>query len=478
MNYATRKALLLTVVAFAAAGLAWAVLFWWQNFRGIGPAVGRPVGDVADLIAEDRSPIVPPNAAFGVEVFARGIGPARDLALDESGAILVSVPAEGKVLALLPDGDGDGVADRIVTVVDGLDRPHGLAQRCLDGRCVLYVAEEGRVSRFAYDLETHTADAPETLAELPQGGRHTTRSLLLLTPPEGDRLLVSIGSSCDVCHETDERRAAVYEVDLAEGGLAPFAAGLRNSVFLAQHPVTGDVWATEMGRDFLGDDLPPDEVNILERGRDYGWPTCYGKNVHDTVFDKNTYIRDPCEEPTETASHVDLPAHVAPLGLAFIPEEGWPEEWWHHLLVAEHGSWNSSVPVGYKVVRIPLDAEGRQIGPAEDFITGFLTPQDELFGRPVDMLIFPGGTLYVSDDKAGVVYRFTWRGEAQGNTDADGCVVTGCSDHVCADEAVMTTCEWREEYACYKDARCERQADGRCGWTETAELLSCLSTSR
>ncbi len=166
-----------------------------------------------------------------------------------------------------------------------------------------------------------------------------------------------------------------------------------------------------MGRDLLGDNIPPDEINIIEEGKNYGWPICYGKNIHDDQFDKNTYIRNPCMEPFETPSSIDLQAHSAPLGLAFFPEEGWPEEYWHDLLVAYHGSWNRTEPTGYKIVRMRLDNEGKYEA-TEDFITGWLNGKNEALGRPVDILIQPGGLMYISDDKAGVIYRITYREKA------------------------------------------------------------------
>lgn len=168
-----------------------------------------------------------------------------------------------------------------------------------------------------------------------------------------------------------------------------------------------------MGRDNLGDDLPPDEINIIERPSagsgqssipNFGWPICYGKNIHDTNFDKNTYIRNPCMEPFETPSFIDLPAHSAPLGLAFVPEEGWPEEWWYNILVAYHGSWNRSTPTGYKIARLKMNAKGQYLG-AEDFISGWLTKDGKKTGRPVDIKVLSGGTAYISDDHAGVIYR-------------------------------------------------------------------------
>ena len=154
------------------------------------------------------------------------------------------------------------------------------------------------------------------------------------------------------------------------------------------------MWETERGRDNLGDDLPPDEINIVEEGKNYGWPICYGKNIHDTNFDKNTYIRNPCEEPFEMPSYINIEAHSAPLGLVFVPEEGWPEEYWYDLFVAYHGSWNRSVPTGYKIARIPLDDKGRKTGPIEDFISGWLTAGGRGLRRPGGILLLPPGVMF------------------------------------------------------------------------------------
>lgn len=420
MNYATRRAVMFTIAAFALAFLAWGGLSVWQGMR---PTVAAPQPPAQEPAGTSTPPVVetPPPApagmvtsslgltvpaGFRLAVFAEGMDAPRDLTLDEHGTLLVSDTRAGAVLAL-PDADGDGKADEAVSVVGGLANPHGIVQVCRPD-CFLYVAEETALRRYAYDPATRRVSDPTVLAALPDGGRHVTRSLLYLTPPEGDRLLVSIGSSCDACEEEDPLRATVQEVDLETGELTPFATGLRNSVFLAQHPVDGAIWATEMGRDGLGDDLPPDEVNVVASGRNYGWPTCYGKNVHDEDFDTKVYIRNPCQEPTEAAAHLDLGAHVAPLGLAFVQEEGWPEAWWHHLLVAEHGTTQAEVRRGYRIVRIPLDPHGAPAGEPADFIGGFLPdPDGDPIGRPADLLIFPGGLLYVSDDSAGVVYRLT-----------------------------------------------------------------------
>jgi glucose/arabinose dehydrogenase len=265
-----------------------------------------------------------------------------------------------------------------------------------------------KLVRYPYDAETGTLGEEEKLIDIASSptDRHFTRSLLFLPSPNEDTLLVSVGSSCDVCHEQDTEHASILSYNVKTGKKEQYAKGLRNATFISLNPVNGQVFATEMGRDALGDEIPPDEINIIKKGGNYGWPACFGKNIHDDKFDKNTYIRNPCQEPFETESFADIPAHSAPLGLAFIPEEGWPEEYWYDLLVAYHGSWNRTEPTGYKIVRMKFDAKGNYSG-TEDFITGWLTAQGEKIGRPADIKVFSGGTAYITDDASGVIYKLT-----------------------------------------------------------------------
>lgn len=353
-------------------------------------------------------------AGFAMSVYADGLDDARAMAFGPSGELLVSQPAEGKVTALV-DKDGDGKAETRATVASGLDTPHGMAFKCGASagnppKCDLYIAEKGALDVFAYDAVAMKATGKRKLMDLPGGslGTHFTRALAFMPAPDDETLLVSIGSTCNVCDETDPLRAKVMAYDLETGQSREFARGLRNAVFMEVHPVTGDVWATEMGRDGLGDNVPPDEMNVLAEGANYGWPVCYGKNVHDGDFDKKTYVRNPCMEPFETPSRIDIQAHSAPLGFAFVPEEGWDESMWYDALVAYHGSWNRSVPTGYKVVRMRLDSKGAYQG-VEDFITGWLRPDGTVVGRPVDVKALPGGTIFITDDEAGVVYRVAKR---------------------------------------------------------------------
>ena len=179
------------------------------------------------------------------------------------------------------------------------------------------MAETTEVATYDYDPEKLTATNKQKIIDLPPGGRHFTRTLLFLSPPPGPRLLISVGSDCDVCVEKDRRYATILVADADGGNLKTFASGLRNSVFMAAHPLTGHIWATEMGRDFLGDDLPPDEINLILEGQDYGWPYCYGKRVHDDQFDPEGLQRDFCKDTMP--SFIDLPAHSRPPGPGLLP---------------------------------------------------------------------------------------------------------------------------------------------------------------
>ena len=323
-------------------------------------------------------------SGYQISVFARNLGKPRDLAISRGGILLVSIPSSGRVLAL-PDKNNDGRAE-VIEVLKNLNNPHGIAFNS----GYLFVAEETRISRYNWDETSLTAKLDKKLFDLPKGGRHTTRTIAF---NKLGQMFVSIGSTCDVCIEKNPWNAAIIISDKEGNSPRVYAKGLRNAVFIAVSPVTDELWGVEMGRDFLGDNLPPDEINILSDAADYGWPICYGNKIHDTSFDKNVYVRDPCSDTV--APIFEIPAHSAPLGLAF---------WRGDLLISYHGSWNRSSPTGYKIVKMKLD--GNKIIGVEDFITGFLSGSQAL-GRPVDIEVGRHGELYVSDDKSGAVYFVT-----------------------------------------------------------------------
>ncbi len=336
---------------------------------------------------------VPPG--FAIDVFADKVGSVRFMAVDPAGTLLVSEPSAGRVLAL-PDKNGRGKADSVQTVVTGLDQPHGLAFH--EG--ALYVAETSRVQRFAYDPATMKATQPTLLTRLPSGGGHWTRTVVF----GADGLMyVSVGSSCNVCRESDKRRAAVLRFNADGSGETIFASGLRNAVGLAFHPTTGVLWATGNERDWRGDDVPPDYVTEIREGAVHGWPDCMtvrGRVVTDTSFAKGAT----CDKVTPPT--VEIQAHSAPIGLAFYTGTQFPEEYRGSLFVAYRGSWNRSLPTGYKIVRIRL--RDGQPPAVEDFATGWLEGTSA-WGRPVDLVVGRDGALYLSDQGAGRIYRITHR---------------------------------------------------------------------
>jgi glucose/arabinose dehydrogenase len=336
---------------------------------------------------------LPPG--FAIDVFADGVGSVRLMALDPAGTILVSEPSRGRVIAL-PDKNGDARADAALTVVDGLDSPHGLAFQ--DG--ALYVAETGRVLRFRYDPAAMKAfDQTVVVPNLPRGQQHWSRTVVF--GPDG-HMYVSVGSSCNVCRESDKRRAAVVRYNADGSGETIFASGLRNAVGLAFHPA-GVLWATVNERDWRGDDTPSEYVTEVKPGAFYGWPDCMavaGELKPDTRFDRNAR----CDGVTRATREIQ--AHSAPIGIAFYTGTQFPPEYRGSAFVAYRGSWNRSVPTGYKVVVVRF-RDGQPTA-VEDFVTGWLEGASS-WGRPVDVIVGRDGALYVSDQGAGRIYRITHR---------------------------------------------------------------------
>lgn len=388
--------LICAVVLFSYGG--W---FAYTNLRGLAPAFGPlpniPGGVAKNSTIETKStnttglPLKLP-AGVSVSVFARNLSAPRVLAWDSADTLIVSIPSQSKVVAL-PDGNKDGVADETIAVAEGLTLPHGLAFH--DGK--LYIAETNQVAMYDYNPDTKKASNKKKLFDLPGGGNHFSRTIGF--SPDG-KLYISVGSSCNVCNEKDWRRAGILVANADGTGLRQYASGLRNSVFFVWHPGTKEMWATDMGRDLLGDNTPPEEVNIVRDGGFYGWPLCYNNRVQDRAFDSSDEAAKKCEG--SIVPHITFQAHSAPLGLAFIPDS-WPDEYRGDLLVSYHGSWNRSTPTGYKVARFALDKQLTSIGES-DFLSGFLEGSGAL-GRPVDLLFDSKGALFVSDDKAGVIYR-------------------------------------------------------------------------
>ena len=345
-------------------------------------------------VSKGSTPTIPFNLSsnFTIHVFANGLGQARDLQFTPEGTLLVSIPNSNKVIAM-PDKNKDGVADDKKVVINKGSHIHGLA--FFDGK--LYVADVDKVVRYNWDEQNLQATEDKVLFSLPKNGDHNNRTL---TFDKAGNMYVSVGSTCNVCVEQSNLSATIIKSNANGDNPQVFATGLRNAPFTQINPKTGDLWGTEMGRDNLGDDLPPDEINIIKNGKNYGWPNCYGNKVHDSSFDKNN--EKSCENTQEPL--FTIPAHSAPLGLTFINSNQFPKDWQNDLLVAYHGSWNRSTPIGYKVIHLKVD--GDKITSSQDFLTGFQqgNVNGTSLGRPVDLTFDSSGNLYLTDDKAGNIY--------------------------------------------------------------------------
>lgn len=371
---------------------------------------GTPYTSFSQVPSYDRSNLPPVSnatgiplnipAGFHISLFSSKIGPLRFMAFSPDGILFVSMPSvaglyggsginDGKVFAL-PDRDGNGTADEVKTVLSGLHLPHGLA---FHGG-YLYVAEEGAVARYPYTTGG-ILGGREVIATLPTGGEHLSRTI---TFSSAGKMYVSVGSDCNDCTTGKAGTGSIWEFNADGSGGRVFARGMRNAVGLAFQPTTGDLWATENGRDFLGDNLPPDEINIIRDGGNYGWPYCYGVRISDPGNPQYDCA-------TTQASTYDIQAHSAPLGLAFVTGSEFPSDWAGDLIVARHGSWNRTEPVGYDVIR--LDVQGNKVVGEHPFISGWLNSNGAKLGRPVDVIFGPDGALYLSDDSANVVYRIT-----------------------------------------------------------------------
>src|SRR5882762_1636776 len=322
---------------------------------------------------------------FNVNLFAEGLDGARSLALGPGGAVFVTLSSDGEIVRLV-DADGDGVADARSTVLSGLSFPFGLAFR----GDTMYFAEQTAVRRLDPGATT-----PVTLvSNLPSGG-HVTRTIAF--GPD-NLLYVAIGSSCNVCDDALPR-AAVTRYNLDGSNPHTFATGLRNSVGMAFHPTTGELWANNNDRDDLGDELPPEHLNILRDGKWYGWPQCYLPGEANPEY------------PNADCSGVEPPAitfqaHSAPLGLAFYAGSMFPAEYQGDAFMTYHGSWNRTVPTGAKVVRVRVQ-NGRPTA-IDDFVTGWQLADGSRWGRPVSLLVMPDGALLVSDDYAGRIWRVSF----------------------------------------------------------------------
>jgi len=351
----------------------------------------------ADSLQEKLELIqLPPG--FEISIFADGVENARQLALGERGTVFAGSRKAGKVHAVT-DPDHDYVANRVYLVDDGLDLPSGLEFRSGS----LYVGALDRILRYD-GIEERLDQPPDPVVvtdALPDKTHHGWKYLRF--GPDG-LLYVPVGAPCNIC---DEPGFAQIRRMRADGsGMEVYAEGVRNSVGLAFHPQSGELWFTENGRDLLGDDLPGDELNrAAQPGLHFGYPYCHQGDSPDPEFGEGKTCAD-YEAPALT-----LGAHVAALGLTFYTGEQFPAEYRGQLFIAQHGSWNRSEKVGYNILLVRLDGDGKVSG-SEVFAGGWLQGQDN-WGRPNDVLQMPDGSLLVADDQADAIYHIRYTGTAK-----------------------------------------------------------------
>lgn len=328
-------------------------------------------------------------------MYADRVPNARSMVLSPSGVLYVGTRGGGKVYAVI-DIDKDHQADRVVTIASGLNMPNGVAFK--DGS--LYVAEMNRVIRFD-SIETRLSKPPTPVVvndSFPAEASHGWKFIRI--GPDG-KLYVPVGAPCNVCLSDDRRFASMMRMNLDGSNLEIFAEGIRNTVGFDWRPGTDELWFTDNGRDNLGDDVPPDELNVAARpGLHFGFPYVHGKSIADPEFNGQAGDR------TLTPPAIELGPHVAALGMRFYTGSMFPSEYRNQVFIAEHGSWNRSDPIGYRISLVRL--EGGRAKQYQVFAEGWLS-SGHVSGRPVDLLVMPDGALLVSDDHAGAIYRISYK---------------------------------------------------------------------
>lgn len=361
-----------------------------------GPAATRPaptetVEDPRGLPLEKLT--LPPG--FKVGVFAR-VENARSLALGSAGVIYVGNRKADKVYAV-KDEDGDWVADRTYVLDSGLNMPNGVAFK--DGD--LYVAEVSKVWRYR-DIESNLAQPPRPemiYQDYPTESHHGWKYIAF---GPGGKLYVPVGAPCNICKSKNPVFASITRMNEDGSGMEIIAEGVRNTVGFAWHPTTGELWFTDNGRDMMGDNYPPCELNRVARaGLHFGYPYCHGGDIADPEFGHER----PCSDFQRPVWNFE--AHTAPLGMKFYTGEMFPAEYHGDVIVAQHGSWNRSKKIGYRLIRVQL--EGNRAIKSEVFMEGWLdSDRQDQWGRPVDVLQMPDGSLMISDDLAGAIYRVSY----------------------------------------------------------------------
>jgi glucose/arabinose dehydrogenase len=336
---------------------------------------------------------LPPG--FEISIYASRIQGARSMALGDKGTLFVGSRSDGNVYAVF-DHNNDNKADEVVTIAQRLNSPNGVAFK----GGALYVAEIDRILRYD-NIEARLKNPPKPVVvndSFPKEKHHGWK-FIRFGPDE--MLYVPVGAPCNVCESMDNRFATIMRMRPDGTNLEIFSYGVRNTVGFDWHPVTKELWFTDNGRDWMGDDIPPDELNHAPTiGMHFGFPYCHGKTIKDPRFG----VEKSCSEFIQPA--IELGPHVAALGMRFYNGQMFPAIYQNRIFIAEHGSWNRTVPTGYRITSVTLD--GNKPIKYEVFAEGWLAGA-LVYGRPVDVLVMHDGALLVSDDRAGVIYRISYR---------------------------------------------------------------------
>jgi len=357
-------------------------------------AVNFPVGS-AEVDPDSFQSRVKVAEGFKINVYADDVPNARLMLITRSGDLLVANPSRDQIVLLKKDANRDGKHDGKKLLMEGLNSPNGMDFH----EDWLYIAETDAIGRIGFDHAKGEVRGgyERVVTGLPGGGNHWKKTIRF--GPD-DLLYATFGSSCNVCIEKDPRRATMMRYQPDGSGEEFFATGLRNSANFDWSPIDGQIYATDNGRDLLGDDFPPCELNKVEQGKFYGWPFANGANIPDPDLGKGPQAAEQIALSVPPVH--DFAAHNAPLGIEFLRSNHVPEDYRHSAIVALHGSWNRTEKDGYKVVSLHWNKDGSI--EEKDFVWGFLE-NDQVIGRPAEVEEGLDGAIYISDDYAGAVYR-------------------------------------------------------------------------
>lgn len=392
MHSTKKRKLIISVVT----GILIILIAGCNNKNNISPKPGNDSGATDNtLFIKYKLDKIQLPKGFSISVYAE-VPDARSLCVSQSGTVFAGT-RDDKVFAI-PDKNNDGKADTVYQIASGLKSANGVAFK--DGS--LYIGAGSTIYKME-NIESNLSDPPRPSVVYDQFPSDAHHGLRYISFGPDNKLYVGVGAPCNVCIPDKSYYGTICRINPDGTGFEIFASGVRNSVGFDWNPGTKEMWFTDNGRDNMGDTIPNDELNKASQpGMNFGFPYCHQGNVPDPEFGKQKNCSD-FTPPVKL-----LGAHVASLGMAFNKENKFSPEYKNAIFIAEHGSWNRSVPVGYQVIILKMDANGNPMNP-EPFAEGWLQNQKEVNGRPVDVIFLRDGSLLVSDDYNGVIYKISYK---------------------------------------------------------------------